>query len=556
MSPGRPSHLRQRKSAWALLLLGSCAAGTDPGPPGGGGSGEGGGGGIPTGHGGNSSTGASGGAGGSLGGAGGSAPVCTPPSGALDVPAVCSADVAPLDDFELVEKWSAIIQGGSTWGNAPLVANLTDDNLDGLIDLCDVPDVLVHGKGTDGQGWKLALYSGDNGQPHPFAPGAALSDVQPAIADLDEDGIPEIVSVDRDGFPVALRPDGTVVWTSGVRVFDPHPEAPWLLRQSAVAIHDLDGDGAPEILVGLSVLDADGQLVFKDPTQGEEFGVDPTIFYAWARPTVADLDGDGALEVLFGYVTYSADGAELWRLETTPGFAHPGDFDGDGAPEVLFTNSLGLWLLDAEGQVLWGPTRPPSEAEPARFGCWVHPIALVDMTADGTPEALINTCDQRFVAVIGPTGPTILAAEAVPITSAFGAPENGSTAFDFRGYGPDWLAHDHKDLTLFAGYGPEELARLPDDYIQDVAFPIVADVDNDGSADVVVVDMQEHRVRVYEDAERRHSPARRIWNQWNYWSSSVREDATIPSSPLMPWQGDGTFRAQVRRPCATEVPAE
>ena len=335
----------------------------------------------------------------------------------------------------------------------------------------------------------------------------------------------------------------------------PHPNAPWPLRQSAVAVHDLDADGSPEILVGLTVLDANGSLLFRDPTQANEFGADPTIFYLWIRPVAADLDGDGTLEVLFGYVTYDADGTERWRLDTTPGFAHPADFDGDGLPEILFTNSLGLWLLTAEGEVIWGPTMPPDEAEPPRFGCWVHPAAIVDVDGDGLPEALINTCDKRFVARIELSGPTILVSEEVAITTAFGAPENGSTAFDFRGHGPDWLAHDHKDLTLYEGMGPGVFKRISGDYIQDVGIPIVVDVDNDGSADVVVVDMNWNRLRVYEDAQKRHSPARRIWNQWNYWGSNVREDATIPAAVTMPWHSHGTFRTQLRRTCAGVVPA-
>jgi len=53
-------------------------------------------------------------------------------------------DKAPPDSFEPEGQWSwgsAQVEGGST--ATPLVANLTDDNGDGAIDLCDIPDVVV-----------------------------------------------------------------------------------------------------------------------------------------------------------------------------------------------------------------------------------------------------------------------------------------------------------------------------------------------------------------------------------------------------------------------------
>src|SRR5690606_38045118 len=148
------------------------------------------------------------------------------------------------------------------------------------------------------------------GHPHDFAAPSLLSAIQPAIADLDDDGVPEVLAVTNQGYPIALRADGSTIWESPVQVYEPGPNAHWYLHQSAIAVHDLDADGSPEILVGLTVLEANGDLVFRDPTQADEFGFEPEIFYLWIRPTAADLDGDGTLEVLFGYVTYNADGTE------------------------------------------------------------------------------------------------------------------------------------------------------------------------------------------------------------------------------------------------------
>lgn len=176
------------------------------------------------------------------------------------------------------------------------------------------------------------------------------------------------------------------------------------------------------------------------------------------------------------------------------------------------------------------------------------------MNGGGLPEAMVNTCDKKMVLGIDLGGPTVLASHEVPIVGGFGAPENGSVGFDFRGWGVDWLAFDHKDARLFASFDGEMLWRLQKDYMESAVTPVIADVDNDGSADVILLDRHLGTVRVFEDPERRPNVARRIWNQWNYAADSVREDATIPAQPKMPWQGSGTSRVQTRRACAERVP--
>src|SRR5262245_44376187 len=96
-----------------------------------------------------------------LGGAGGGIDVDNPngPVQVLDGGATgpdlgeqCMASEAP-DDFSVpvcelkagAESFDPVIEwywdGGDGWG-PPLVVNLTDDNGDGAIDLCDTPDVL------------------------------------------------------------------------------------------------------------------------------------------------------------------------------------------------------------------------------------------------------------------------------------------------------------------------------------------------------------------------------------------------------------------------------
>jgi outer membrane protein assembly factor BamB len=101
----------------------------------------------------------------------------------------------------------------------PIVANFTDDNGDGMIDLCDIPDVIVAtGGGPIGAKGSLYMLSGDKGQlEYTFdLAGDVDSSVNPALGDIDGDGIPEVLANDTEGHLVAFDNKGKVKWKSTV----------------------------------------------------------------------------------------------------------------------------------------------------------------------------------------------------------------------------------------------------------------------------------------------------------------------------------------------------
>jgi hypothetical protein len=82
---------------------------------------------------------------------------------------------------------------------------------------------------------------------------------------------------------------------------------------------------------------------------------------------------------------------------------------------------------------------------------------------------------------------------------------------------------------------------------------VVADVDNDGSAEIVVVSNEttddvagSPTVQVIRDKEDRWIQARRIWNQHTYHVTNVREDATIPQHEPPHWQQLNTYRTNAQ----------
>ena len=78
-------------------------------------------------------------------------------------------------------------------------------------------------------------------------------------------------------------------------------------------------------------------------------------------------------------------------------------------------------------------------------------------------------------------------------------------------------------------------------------YPSVADVDNDGSAEILVAgESSVPTLRVFGDATDGWASARRVWNQHSYHVTNVREDGTIPHVQKPNWQGLNTFRAQAQ----------
>ena len=82
-------------------------------------------------------------------------------------------------------------------------------------------------------------------------------------------------------------------------------------------------------------------------------------------------------------------------------------------------------------------------------------------------------------------------------------------------------------------------------------YPIVVDVDNDGSSEILFVSNSfggnnSPTLQVTADIEDRWIQARRIWNQHAYHVTNVREDGTIPQYEPPAWETTNTFRTQAQ----------
>ncbi|MFT3924875.1 MAG: VCBS repeat-containing protein [Myxococcales bacterium] len=400
----------------------------------------------------------------------------------------------------------------------PLVANLTDDNGDGLVNLCDVPDVLlVAGEGT--RGAALWLLAGDTGRIERLIEQPLLEGVAPAIADLEGDGVPEIIAIDDQKRLIALKPDGTRLW-QGAEVAMP---AGVQADCYAVSVYDVEGDGNPEILAGFDAFDAMGNRRFGAPTNrlGLLF---PAVLDGCVAPVAADLTGDGQLEMLFGHVTLSPDGKQLWqhRLGDTASIPVVANLDADPQLEVVLTAPTMLYVLEADG----------SERATLARSCGGNVPSVHDFNGDGIDELAVPECENTKRATIYQLQDNNLVARwgAENLLGPVGS--SSVAGFDFDGRGSaDLVYADEQASAVYAGADGRMLFEGLRVGKPVVGTPVIADVDNDGSAELLLPAFEAGDsavLTVISGAPGAWMGARRIWNQHAYHVTNVHEDGRIP----------------------------
>ncbi len=466
-----------------------------------------------------------------------------------DAPPPCDEeDVAPPDSFVPEVQWTWTDPDGFGSLVSVIAANFDDDNGDGATDLCDVPDVVVTTFGTFMGPGSMYLLDGATGDQKFKFQGAVDGNIQPALADIDGDGLVEVVAASPDGNLIAFENTGELKWTG--------PRGGWTETLSsyctAISIYDLDGDGSPEIIAAFEVFDADGTRRFGIPGNGTEF---PSEAYWCPTSTAADLTGDGRLEVIFGHEAWDADGNQVWKVPNAkPGHPHVANFDADADAEIYHATADGMYLIEHDGTVTFGPVRPTGGAPSAR--CWGKPGAVHDFDGDGMAEIVTGTCTDYSMYEVG--------ASATPMWSQPVSDSSGlatGSAFDFLGDGiADAIYADETQIYVFEGAtGMSELTS-PRQSGTLIEYPIVVDVDNDRSAEIIYVSNggTSPTVTVLGEARSRWVASRRIWNQHAYHVTNIREDGIVPAVPKKSWLGQNTFRvnSQVNGEgdCAPPVP--
>lgn len=372
----------------------------------------------------------------------------------------------------------------------------------------------------------LYVLDGATGAVHFRVPKSINFYATPAVGDIDGDGRPEIVTTffevaGQEGSArlVAFDEDGSELWTGS---------ATGVGRQHSTALYDIDADGDVEILYGSRVADHNGVEILNLPVSPGPIGI------AFA----ANLDGDpeGQLEIVLGWHAFRSDGSVYYSHPNRPdAHAQVADIDADGLPEVILTDSDGISVLQHDGTITI------DRQKPAGGGAYWRPLAIHDVDGDDLPEVLVGSSSQ-YVAVRPDM--SVVWGSQVNDGSGYAA----GTAFDFLGKGTAQAMYaDENQLYILGGTGEILLSSTRRSWTE-TENPVVADVDNDGSAEIVVVSNGggQPPVQVVRDVEDRWIQARRIWNQHAYHVTNVREDGTIPQHMANNWDVLNTFRTQAQ----------
>jgi outer membrane protein assembly factor BamB len=197
--------------------------------------------------------------------------------------------------------------------------------------------------------------------------------------DLAGDGRLSVIAGAMNGLVVALNADGGRLWTF---------EVPFYKRTPHVRVvfgAGLAGDGSQQVIAG-----ADSWRYYAIDAQGKELWHYESVHGSTAG-TAADVDADGRDEVIAGTEYYSwhvinPDGTPRFRVRTSGGpcanAVAAGDLDGDGRPEVIFGGAdTTVQVYGPDGDRLWV----------VNTGDEVTDLACVDVDGDGADEILVSS---------------------------------------------------------------------------------------------------------------------------------------------------------------------
>jgi hypothetical protein len=329
---------------------------------------------------------------------------------------------------------------------------------------------------------------------------------EPAAGDIDGDGLPEIVAVREDERIMAFEYDSVsdawiCKWITGdeVKISGNHE---YSVDYPSVTLADIDEDGEPEVIVGRLVLNgADGSRKWAEEP--------PKDFYGLHNSCVADLDLEGAPELLLGKAAYHSDGSQYWAFDNLPlGFTAVGNFDDDPFPEIVAVGDGKVCLLEYNGVMKAGwPVYLPVDKGKER-GHGGSPT-VADFDGDGRPEIGVAGATKYAVFKPGPDGGTVLWCRDIQDTSSN---ITGSSVFDFEGDGSAEVVYaDEQRLYIFDGKtGNDKTESIAVGSITRIEMPVIADVDNDNNAEIVVAANNSrkmngkygpyHGIRVFGDA--------------------------------------------------------
>jgi gliding motility-associated-like protein len=327
---------------------------------------------------------------------------------------------------------------------------------------------------------------------------------------------------------------------------------------------DFNGDGTPEVFIRNKIYNAsNGKLLATANTTnaGASYAhFSHVTHWKLSSPVVADMCNDSLPELILGNQIYSVNitntngtsGNSMSLLQQTsppaqvPTDGHPqvADFNQDGFLDVLITvrtsdmhpATVYGYVWDVHNQTV----STPFTISTSSSGKSIPLIADIDN--DGALEVIIQ-CGasdyNRFRAykydAISQTFSLLWGLQ--PNEDSY---SNGITAFDFNLDGLlELIICDQSTLKIVNGSGKSHLTHndtvpvytlgsFPFSEVTIMQYPVIADVDADGAAEIVSVGS--NKLNILKSTGQPWAPARPVWNQYMYNVTNINKDLTVPTA--------------------------
>lgn len=295
-------------------------------------------------------------------------------------------------------------------------------------------------------------------QPHLLSTGRGPK--QTIVADVDDDGIPDIVSANQDSTD---GEDVTVYLGVGDGTFDGPRHYEACSNPHQVAVGDLNADGMPDVAVACW---GESNLALLYGTADGTFQPPAFIYSGGDNPhglIVADLNGDGALDIAVAALGSSRVGivlaapgggfeeAQSYQTGSSPHSIKVHDLDGDGYLDLVTPNqgSNDVSVLLNQGDGTFVETRYAA-------GWMPKDVAIGDLDEDGYPDIVTADIHDNY---------------------------------------PDGL--NDTDIAVLYGRGDGTFTQATSYSVERTPFGVtVSDVDGDGHLDVVTANWHTDNVAV------------------------------------------------------------
>ncbi|MDR2042350.1 MAG: hypothetical protein LBP98_08565, partial [Tannerella sp.] len=474
----------------------------------------------------------------------------------------------------LVDEGDCFVEGTSfafsmrkqPWANTALTHANTGP-LVGDLDRDGLPEIVAYNWSTGHQLDSLMVYNGQTGalkarislDSSSYADGGWFPVMTAALADADRNGRGEIIfttpTKDRKVRSFEVTGSGSFSmaekWTSAEPFDCPtpaHAAMPDRLPQPIVA--DFNGDSVPEVVIYNKIYNAaTGAYLGYTESSVMTAHVGRITNRNYNRSTnfmtAADFDGDGLPEIAAGGKVYKVrfNAAKTsvtctkWseHASVADGYTAVADVNLDGHLDVVVVNGVNPTYIQ-----IWTPATKTkfTDIQVTSTGSQGYPfIGDIDgVVTDGKkyPEICVVTSIS--------TGGNVTAFKFNPVGGTFSrkwefqnsdsSGGTGITLFDFNNDGINEVVYrDQGTLYVLNGTadGAKPTTQASYACTSGTAFeyPVIADTDGDGSANICVT--CNNTVTVFESNNATPwSTTRKVWNQVNYEPLQISEDLTVP----------------------------